>query len=262
MSLIKLTLKYKGLFFLESIKWAKLQDHKESIKQKFSINQLPSIPFNTISSDVVNLESYTFLSGNSLLTDIALIVALVKEKPNASFLEIGSFRGETMVNVAKHAKECVALTLGKEEMKAMGLGQNFIDSQGLFYKDLPNVKTIFHNSLTFDFSQFKDGFDVIFVDGDHSYGAVKKDTINAFKVLKDENSVIVWHDYGYNPEEVRYDVFAGIMEGTPPDKRKFLYHVANTMCAVYIPKHFDTYQTEFAQIPKTLFDVTITPKKP
>jgi hypothetical protein len=35
-------------------------------------------------------------------------------------------------------------------------------------------------------------FDLVFIDGDHSYPYVVSDTRNAFKVLRDDNPMIVW----------------------------------------------------------------------
>ena len=48
--------------------------------------------------------------------------------------------------------------------------------------------------------------------------------------------MIVWHDYARNPEQVRWSVLAGILDGLPSEMHKHLYHISNTMCAVYLPK--------------------------
>src|SRR5690606_41176729 len=57
------------------------------------------------------------------------------------------------------------------------------------------------------------------------------DTENVFKHLIHENSIIVWHDYAYNPEKVRFEVMQGILDGIPKKFHSNIYHVANTMCA-------------------------------
>jgi glycosyltransferase involved in cell wall biosynthesis len=74
----------------------------------------------------------------------------------------------------------------------------------------------------------------VFVDGDHSREGVEIDTRNAFKLLRDDQSVIVWHDYGFTPERINWDVFAGILDGCPEERRGDLYQVSNTLCAVYL----------------------------
>jgi predicted O-methyltransferase YrrM len=37
--------------------------------------------------------------------------------------------------------------------------------------------------------------DMVFIDGDHSFEGVVKDTIKARQLLRDGNGVIIWHDY-------------------------------------------------------------------
>ena len=80
-------------------------------------------------------------------------------------------------------------------------------------------------------------FDLIFVDGEHGFKAVKIDTRNVFALRKDANSNIVWHDYGYDTEDVRFEVLAAILSGIPKKEHSKLYHVSNTMCAVYLENY-------------------------
>jgi hypothetical protein len=101
-------------------------------------------------------------------------------------------------------------------------------------------------------------FDLIFVDGDHSYEGVENDTRKVFPLRKDSKSVIVWHDYGYNSEDVRASVLCGILDGIPKEKHKNLYHVSNTMCAVYIEDlNIPTSKTVFPTFPNKTFNVTV-----
>ena len=99
--------------------------------------------------------------------------------------------------------------------------------------------------------------DILFIDGDHHYESVKSDTKNAFSLLKDENSIIVWHDYGNNPSDIRWDVLKGILDGTPSDKIKNLYRVSNTLCAIYssaikLAEHVPNYA-----VPKKHFSICV-----
>ena len=68
--------------------------------------------------------------------------------------------------------------------------------------------------MTFDFADYYGKYDMVFIDGDHHYDSVKKDTETAFKLLKDNRSIIVWHDYGLDPETIRWDVLAAILDGS------------------------------------------------
>ena len=83
-------------------------------------------------------------------------------------------------------------------------------------------------------------YDVIFVDGDHKYQSVLNDTKIAFKLLKDENSIIVWHDYASNPGAIRWDVLKGIYDGTPEIARPNLHCVSNTLCAIFTKQKIAT----------------------
>lgn len=64
------------------------------------------------------------------------------------------------------------------------------------------VELLRGNSLEFDFT-YQGSMDLIFVDGGHSYDVVKSDSENAFRMLKPEGGVVVWHDYWqYNALDV------------------------------------------------------------
>src|SRR5690606_20830304 len=123
--------------------------------------------------------------------DILMLKSLAKRFDECSFLEIGSFRGESLAGVADIAKDCTSITLSDEEMRAFNLGEDFIKVHGLFSKNKENITTYRGNSLTFNFEALNKKFDLIFVDGDHSYNGVMQDTKNVFKLLKNENSIIV-----------------------------------------------------------------------
>lgn len=70
-----------------------------------------------------------------------------------------------------------------------------------FCKDLSNVRTIAVDSDGLDYSQM-DNVTLVFIDGDHTYEAVKIDSLKALAHLRHStapNRFIVWHDYTPNP---------------------------------------------------------------
>ncbi len=100
-------------------------------------------------------------------------------------------------------------------------------------------------------------YDLVFIDGDHHYEMVKNDTQKVFEHLVNENSIVVWHDYARDPETVRYEVLAGILEGIPEKFRDHLYHFENSLCAIYINKDFEKKFMNSIVRPDHYFEVNI-----
>jgi len=204
---------------------------------------------------------YSFLDGGSLITDLALLKTLVKSRKECIYLEIGTWRGESVANVASVAKHCYTLNLSAAEMLNMDLPKAYTEQHAMYSKSLSNVTHLEGNSLRFDFSALQQKFDVIFIDGDHHYESVLSDTRNAFKLLRNEHSVIVWHDAGNSPEDTRWDVLKGILDGTPSGKRQHLRRVSNTLCAIYTTQPLPSYTIDYPSFPDKKFEVHIKAKK-
>ncbi len=212
---------------------------KDRILRKYGLtNGLPLVyPDQLFGKDPGGeLSIFTFLDGGSLVTDIVLLKNLAAGFDRCSFFEIGTWRGESVANVSEVAAECFTLNLSDEQLRANNLGEEYISLQGYFSKGLKNVVHLRGNSRTFDFSSLGRKFDLIFIDGDHHYDFVREDTQKVFRYLVHPETVVVWHDYGETPEHVRYEVLAGILDGTPVEWHPFLYHVSNTKSAVLIRK--------------------------
>ena len=242
--------------YSEEANWKRYVTVKKGYKKG-----LPTIDLLDILPDFnESIKDYTYMDGTSRVTDIAVLKAIAKKFKNCQYLEIGSFRGESLVNVAEVAAECVSISLSDKEMNELGLGVH-VKLQRFFSKDLKNVEHIQHNSLTYDFSQLNKKFDLIFIDGDHTYKAVKKDTENAFKLLKDENSIIVWHDYGRSYNLENWNTIAAMIDGAPEDKRNKIYHISNTICSIFINKKFETSFPISTDFPNKTFSVSISAKK-
>jgi predicted O-methyltransferase YrrM len=203
------------------------------------------------------LSPYCFMNGSSRTVDLAMLKALARRFSDCRYLEIGTLRGESIANIAQVAKECVSLSLSDQEMVQRGWPENYLINNGFFLGQVPNLKRIGHDSSTYDFSTLGK-FDLVFVDGDHSYEGVVSDTKNAFRVLRDENSIIVWHDYGMEYEAPRWSVMAGILDAAPEHARAHIYHVSNTLCAIYIREDFKTSFTVYPSVPNKVFAVTIS----
>ncbi|MCX6272057.1 MAG: class I SAM-dependent methyltransferase [Bacteroidetes bacterium] len=198
---------------------------------------LPVVPFTQLAGEQpVSVEPYAFLEGGSLPTDLCLLKSLAMQIPDCRYFEIGTWRGESVANIAAVAKECVTLNLSREEIRSIGYSSEYADAHFFFCQSLPNVKIIEDNTLHFPFHEVNEKFDLVFIDGDHHYDMVRHDTEKVFSHLVHDHSIVVWHDYAHNPEMPRFEVLAAILDGMPADKRATLYHVSNTLCAIWYPK--------------------------
>ena len=207
------------------------------------------------------LNVFSFLGGGSLPTDIMLLKALAKQIENCAYFEIGTWRGESVVNVAENAKECYTLNLSKDEMLRMDLPKEYAKLHGFFSKDKKNITHLLGNSLTYNYQALNKKFDLIFIDGNHKYAYVKNDTKKIFKHLVKENTIVVWHDYAYNPEKIRHEILAGILDALPKKLHKNLYHVSNTMCAIYTTKKLKSIPFQSIVKPNNNFKINIKMNK-
>lgn len=217
------------------------------------------LEFNPLLDEVI--DPYSFLEGQAQPTDIALLKGLARQFPACRYFEIGSWRGESLANVAGVAGECVSLSLSPDEMRMMKMTEQFIAQHHFFSRNLPNVSYLAHNSHTLDFSPYEHSFDLIFIDGDHSRRGVTLDTRNALRLLRDDRSIIVWHDYGQTSERVDWSVLAGILDGCPRELHRYLYHVSHTLCVIFTRQTLAAHFRTFPRSPETTFGVRIDARR-
>jgi len=188
-------------------------------------------------------------------------MGLSKRFEKCKYFEIGTWRGESVFNVAQNAEKCHTLNLSKEQILDLGLSSDYADLHGFFSKKNPKIIHHFGDSRYFDYQKLNQSFDLIFIDGDHTFDFVKNDTQKVFKHLVHKSSIVVWHDYAYNPEKPRPEVYAGILAGLPKDLPGNLYHVSNTMCAIYLPEKVTSQQLFVPVAPTNVFQVEIKQRK-
>jgi lipopolysaccharide biosynthesis glycosyltransferase/predicted O-methyltransferase YrrM len=70
------------------------------------------------------------------------------------------------------------------------------------YKNIPKIKLYKSNSITFLQNQEDNIYDIIYIDGDHSYDGVKNDLINAYSKIKN-GGYIMGHDYEMNMNKAK-----------------------------------------------------------
>jgi predicted O-methyltransferase YrrM len=230
----------------------------KAISEFGKANGLPMVDLNDLFDHPNGTVSpIAFLNGSSKPTDFLLLRKFAQQF-RGHYLEIGTWRGESLAVVADACTHCTSVSLGEKELRQLGLGEKHLAVQNFFSKDIPNVLYIKANSLTFDFHSLNQKFDLIFVDGDHSFEGVRSDTRKVFELLKNEDSIIVWHDYASEFEMVNWEVLLGILEGSPKEAHSKIYHVANSLCAIYTNKKLKAYPSDFPNKPNKKFSLSIT----
>jgi predicted O-methyltransferase YrrM len=226
-------------------------------------NGLPEIPFvSLLPSEGLTVRPFAFLDGGSLPTDLALIRLLAKFTRAQSYFEIGTWRGESVMQAAECFEQAHTLNLSAAEMQARNWDPAYIALHGHFSKQHPRVKAIEGDSRHFDFAPFKAAQDLVFVDGDHHYDSALLDSKRAFELRHPDRGIILWHDYAHSPETVRWNVFRAIWEACPPAERRHLYAISNSLCAVYWPHYQgETRIRRYPATPDPGFEIHLSPLK-
>jgi predicted O-methyltransferase YrrM len=203
-------------------------------------NGLPVVELTELFGEDFDTEvnPYAFLDGSCTPMDIALLRALARRFEVQKYLEIGTWRGESVANVAAEAPNCITINLPDETMIRMGLTADYVSMHRFFSGNIHHVTHIQSHSLHLDWQALEGPFDMIFIDGDHHSRMVEADSSNVFKCIDPSKTIVVWHDYAYNPEKIRWNVLKGILAGVPKAYHNDIYHVSHTLCAVYIPRNF------------------------
>lgn len=233
---------------------------RKRVQKDFSIERLDEIRLSDLMvGKEVSVKPFAFMEGGSLPTDLALLKLLAAGFESCKYFEIGTWRGESVANVADVAGHCTTMNLPVERMKELGLPETYIQQYAMYSKNRINVTHLQEDSLKFDFESLGEKYDLIFIDGDHHYESVKKDTANVFKHLLHDKSIVVWHDYAWQPGEIRFETLAAILAGVPEKYRNKIYAVRNTICAVYIPYEIKSFAPSSVAIAEEAFELMINP---
>jgi predicted O-methyltransferase YrrM len=236
---------------------------KGYVQRKYGLSGgLPVIAMDRLfDAGSVALGPMTFLDGGSLPTDMMLLASLAEGIPGCRYFEIGTWRGESAATLSSRVKSCHTLCLTDEEMRAVGMDEKSIAAHRLFSKDLGNVIQLRGDSRRFDFGALGQKFDLVFIDGDHHHDVIVSDTRNVFRHLVHERSIVVWHDYGFHPDLVRFEVMAAILDGAGPERTGLVYHVAHTKCAIFTGRRYASRPAEFPVTPEEYYTLEVTRKR-
>lgn len=129
-------------------------------------------------------------------------------------IEIGVFKGDFLKYLINNCKpgtidavdlfeglNCSADVDGNN-MVYYDLNKSFLELSEQF-KDFSNINIYKSESSCFLEKQMDDKYDIIYIDGDHSYIGVKNDLISAYNKIKD-GGYIMGHDYAINLNKAKY----------------------------------------------------------
>lgn len=133
--------------------------------------------------------------------ELVILSQIVASLRPLQLFEIGTFNGRTTLHLALNAPDNALVTtvdLGSGEFN-FGADKRYFASThvGSCFQNTEVAKKIVQvlgDSHSLDFSACARSMDLVFIDGDHSYAGVMKDSELAFSLIR-PGGVILWHDY-------------------------------------------------------------------
>lgn len=131
------------------------------------------------------------------LDELLSILEICKFFQVKNILEIGTSDGNTTLNMALNIKDGGSVVTFDLPPDSNNFNFN-VKTKRQFngHKTEELITQVLADSTTFDWDNYNQTFDLVFIDADHSERAVLSDTINSLKVLN-PGGLIIWHDYNY-----------------------------------------------------------------
>jgi len=241
------------LFFLNKKKIKKIIFKKKlkeiNISKVDKIFELENISLNLLGpkKDVI-IKSFCIPPDNKVIgmtSDYEAWILASLSKYSDKIFEFGTCSGKTTFLMALNSPEkakIYTITLSKDMTK--GLTKEKLDNK-ISFRNLINesiyekflfsgsevekkINVIFENSLNFNENDYKKNFDLIFVDGGHTYSVIKNDSEKSFNMLN-KNGIILWHDYVPGKESSK-DIVKYLHTIS---KEKKIYSIKNTSLCFY-----------------------------
>lgn len=147
-----------------------------------------------------------FEDGTQSIEGLYFLVSLAQALDAHRVFEFGTFTGVTAYTLAMNVPQSTVHTL---DLPAGGLptlnvekeDKGYIPSNSrtrAFDGTMEATRIVQHegDSARFDFSEWNSSFDLVYIDGAHSYDYVASDTKHAFDMVRRSSGAIIWDDYG------------------------------------------------------------------
>jgi hypothetical protein len=177
---------------------------------------LTSVPLDSIGDPArpVTILEPASRPGNVSALELIVLVRIVRWLGPAACFEIGTFDGRTTLNIAANmSSDGMVATLDLPRAQIDGTRfaverdeRNFIDKDrsgsrfaGTAYA--ARIQQVYGDSASYDFAQFRNRFDFVFVDASHAKANVLSDAQTAVSLLRADaggsaRGFVLFHDYG------------------------------------------------------------------
>jgi predicted O-methyltransferase YrrM len=165
-----------------------------------------SVPERDLGDVLPEVRAYEFVLPRALdghlraisVTEVCVLGALLRWLPARRVFEFGTYRGYSTLRLAELAPDAEITTLDRAaEVDFAENGERRRVRIGELFSGTPaaaRITQIFCDSMAFDPEPFAGRIDVVFIDGNHTYPYVRRDTESAFRMLAPRGA-IVWDDY-------------------------------------------------------------------
>jgi predicted O-methyltransferase YrrM len=139
-------------------------------------------------------------SNSPTVHEMIIMCCAVNKYECRDILEIGTFLGHTIINLSLNSAQpgnAVTVDLAHDSKVALpaGFHNKTVNAEvGKMLKDFTHIKQVRVDSSKYDYSEFPNGVDFVFIDGCHAYDFVKADSELALSHLR-EGGIVFWHDY-------------------------------------------------------------------
>ncbi|KWT82526.1 class I SAM-dependent methyltransferase [Candidatus Magnetominusculus xianensis] len=162
--------------------------------RKYIKYALPHIVVETLRHDPQNIEKSKYLTDltvREMYALLAVLMELEREVNDPSYLEIGIFKGGTLKFLKNHTKHTTFTGIDYFEDFVPEDGnthvcETFPVKTVMDYVGRDRVTLIKGDSAQVlpELKKSQTHFDMIFIDGNHKYGAVKRDFDNSLEIIK------------------------------------------------------------------------------